>query len=321
MKQKMHPARTLLLVSLPLFVALNGCEKDDENNNNPNPNKTITETVVSSADFSTLETAVAKANLQATLSGPGPFTVFAPNNAGFSASGISETTLNAISQQDVSNILLYHTLSAEITSTNVPAGPNAKVIAANGDSVFVTRNNAGVFVNGIRVEQADITASNGVIHQIGRVLLPPVGDLVATAQAPGSGLDSLVKAIVRANNAPGGAPTLIATLQSATLTLFAPTNAAFTQLLSALGLSDIDEIPVATLLAVLQYHVVPGRAFSSDLSNGSLPMLAGGNTTVTLNGGPAITGNGNSGNVSNILSTDIVARNGVVHVIDRVLLP
>ncbi|HET9432433.1 MAG TPA: fasciclin domain-containing protein, partial [Chitinophagaceae bacterium] len=101
--------------------------------------------------------------------------------------------------------------------------------------------------------------------------------------------------------------------------------AAFTQLLGALGLTKIDDIPVSTLLAVLRYHVVGGRAFSSDLSNSNLAMLAGGNAVVNLTngtgGGPTITGNGNGGNRSNIISTNIVCRNGVVHLIDRVLIP
>lgn len=303
-------------------ITMTSCDKDDDDDNSGG---TITQVVVNGADFSTLEAAVIKANLQAKLGEPGPFTVFAPNNAAFTASGITEATLNGLTQAQVENILLYHTLASRVPSASVPAGPNAKVITASGDSVFVTKNASGVYVNGVKVEQADINASNGVIHQINRVLLPPSGNIVATAQAPGSGLDSLVKAIVRANNAPGGDPTLIATLQSATITVFAPTNAAFTQLLQALSLTDINQIPVNTLLAVLRYHVVGARAFSSDLSNGSLAMLAGGNTTINLTngttGGPTITGNGNAGNKSNIVSTNIMARNGVVHVIDRVLLP
>jgi uncharacterized surface protein with fasciclin (FAS1) repeats len=199
------------------------------------------------------------------------------------------------------------------------------VITASGDSVFVTRNASGVFINGIKVEQADIKASNGIIHRIGKVLMPPAGNLVAVAQAPANGLDSLVKAVLRAANAPGGNPALVSTLQSKTLTLFAPNNAAFTQLLAALGLNDINAIPTGTLIAVLQYHLVNGRAFSSDLSNGSISMLAGGNTTVNLNNGtngaPTITGNSESMNRANIVATNIMARNGVVHVIDKVLLP
>ncbi len=221
----------------------------------------------------------------------------------------------------MSDLLLYHTIGSKILAAAVPAGPNAKVITAGGDSVFVTRNASGVYVNGIKVAVADIAADNGVIHQLSKALNKPSGNIVATAQAAGSGLDSLVKAIVRANNAPGGDPTLINTLSTATITVFAPTNAAFTQLLTALGTNNIDNIPVATLLAVLRYHVVGGRAFSSDLANGSLTMLAGGNTTISLAAGATIRGNGNGGAASNIVATNIMARNGVVHAIDRVLLP
>jgi len=315
--------KTLVSIVSVGSVLLISCDKDDDDV--ANANTTITDIVVNTADYSTLESAVIKASLQTTLSGAGPFTVFAPNNAAFTASGITSSTLNSLTAAQVQTILLYHTLNSKIMASDVPAGPNAKVITASGDSVFVTKNSSGVFINGVKVEEADIAATNGVIHRIGKVLMPPVGDIVATAQAPGSGLDSLVKAVVRANNDPGGDPTLLATLSTATLTVFAPDNAAFTQLLGALSLTDIDQIPIATLLAVLRYHVVAGRAFSSDLVDGSLTMLAGGNTTINLTngtgGGPTVTGNGNAGNKSNIAVTNIVATNGVVHVIDRVLLP
>jgi uncharacterized surface protein with fasciclin (FAS1) repeats len=306
------------------LIMIGGCSKDDDGGTNVSAN-TITDIVVKTDDFSTLESAVLKANLQNTLSGAGPFTVFAPDNTAFTASGISATVLNSLTAAQAQTILLYHTLPASVAAASVPAGPNAKVITASGDSVFVTRNASGVYVNGIRVTQADIAADNGIIHRIGRVLMPPVGNIVQTATAPGSGLDSLVKAITRATNASGGDPNLINTLSTSTLTVFAPTNAAFTQLLTALGTNNINNIPVATLLSVLRYHVVGGRAFSSDLVNGNLTMLAGGNVSINLtngtNGGPSITGNGNAGNRSNIAITNILARNGVVHVIDRVLLP
>lgn len=313
-----------LLLGLTLFVA-SGCTRDDDGGGANVATNTITDVVVRTDDFSTLESAVLKANLQTTLSGTGPFTVFAPDNAAFTASGVTSTVLNSLTAAQAQTILLYHTLPGSIASGGVPVGPNAKVTTASGDSVFVTRNASGVYINGIRVTQADIPATNGVIHRIGRVLNPPVGNIVQTASAPGSGLDSLVKAITRANNAAGGDPNLIATLSNATITVFAPSNAAFTQLLTALGTNDINNIPVATLLNVLRYHVVGGRAFSSDLANGNLTMLASGTTSINLtngtNGGPTITGNGNAGNRSNITAANIVARNGVVHVIDRVLLP
>lgn len=298
-------------------VLFSSCDKDDD----PVASNTIADVVINTASYSVLKEAVVKANLSATLSGPGPFTVFAPDNTAFSNAGITSATVAALSAAQLSDLLLYHTLSAKVTAADVPAGPNAKVITAGGDSVFVTKNATGVYVNGIAVAQADITADNGVIHRLSKALNKPSGNIVATAQAAGSGLDSLVKAIVRANNTAGGDPTLIATLSSATITVFAPNNAAFTQLLGALGLTDINQIPVGTLLAVLRYHVVGGRAFSSDLVNGSLTMLAGGSTTISLSPAATIRGNGNGSNASNIIATNVMARNGVVHVIDRVLLP
>lgn len=318
MKIKNLLSRTGFALLLSAPVMLTSCDKDDDNTSN-----TITDIVVAGADFSTLESAVVRAGLQTTLSGTGPFTVFAPDNAAFTAASITPSVINTLAPADVSKLLLYHTLSSRVPAASVPAGPNAKVITTGGDSIFVTRDARGVFVNGIQVAAADINADNGVIHRMPRVLNPPVGNIVQTAVA--AGLDSLVKAVTRATTAPGGDPNLTTTLSNGILTVFAPTNAAFTQLLGALSLTDINQIPIATLLAVLRYHVVGARAFSSDLANGNLAMLAGGNTTINLTngvgGGPTILGNGNGGNRSNITATNIMCRNGVVHLIDRVLLP
>ncbi len=300
-----------LVISASLFTS---CKKDDDDNGTPATN-TITDKVVADASFSLLEKAVVKAGLDGTLKGTGPFTVFAPDDAAFSSAGISNATIDALSSAELKDILLYHTISARILAADVPAGPNAKVITTGGDSVFVTKNANGVFINGIKVTQADIAADNGVIHKIGYVLMPPSGNIVETAVD--AGLDSLAKAVTIAG--------LIPTLSTSTLTVFAPSNQAFTDLLNALGLNDINDIPLSTLTAVLTYHVVAGRAFSSDLTNGSLTMFAGGSTTVNLSngtsGGPTITGNSNGTDKANITVTNIMCRNGVVHLIDRVLLP
>lgn len=302
-----------LLMGFIFTAAITSCKKDDDNNSGTTTN-TITDKVVADASLTLLEKAVIKAGLDATLKGTGPFTVFAPDDAAFAASGITSSSIDALTAAQLNTLLLYHTIGSKILAADVPAGPNAKVVTAGGDSVFVTKNSAGVFVNGIKVTAADIIADNGVIHKIGRVLNPPAGDIVQTAVA--SGLDSLVKAVTLAG--------LGSTLSSSTLTVFAPTNEAFTDLLAALGLNDINEIPISTLTDVLTYHVVAGRAFSSDLANGSLATL-GGNATINLTngtgGGPTITGNGNGSDKSNIIATNIVCRNGVVHLIDRVLLP
>lgn len=307
--------------SVLLFTS---CNKDTDTIPEPDPvTNTITDIVVAGADFSILESAVIKADLQGTLSGTGPFTVFAPDNDAFAAANITASTITSLSAADLEDLLLYHTLTSEIKAADVPAGPNAKVIAANGDSIFVTSNANGVFVNGIAVKTADVTADNGVIHVLSQALTPASGNIVQTAVA--AGLDSLVKAVTTATTAAGGDPNLATTLSNSILTVFAPTNAAFTDLLADLSLTDINDIPINTLLAVLQYHVVGNRAFSSDLANGPLGMLAGGNTTINLsngtNGGPTITGNGNGGNSSDITATNILCTNGVVHLVDRVLRP
>jgi uncharacterized surface protein with fasciclin (FAS1) repeats len=298
--------------------------KDDDDNPTPTTN-TITDVVVANASYSVLKEAVVKAGLDVTLKGAGPFTVFAPDNAAFSAAGITSATVTTLTPAQLSSLLLYHTLGTKTLAADIPTARNTKVTTAGGDSVFITKNASGVFVNGIAVAQADIPADNGVIHRLAKALNKPSGNIVATAQAS-AGLDSLVKAILRVNNATtGGNPNLVNLLSTNTLTVFAPTNAAFTQLLQALTLTDINQIPIGQLTSVLAYHLVPGRAFSSDLSNGTVTMFAGGTTTVNLTGGtggaPSIKGNGNGTAVSTITATNIMANNGVVHLIDRVLLP
>ncbi len=202
-------------------------------------------------------------------------------------------------------------------AADVPAGPNAKVVTAGGDSVFVTKNTKGVFVNGIPVTQADIAADNGVIHAIARVLLPPAGNLVQVVQADTS-LTYLVAAVLRASTGTTNVAGVLST--GGIFTVFAPTNDAF----RAAGFPTIASINAAdpnTLTGILTYHVLAGRAFSSDLAEGAKPAtLNGGTVTISLTGGATVKGNSNTGK-SNIIATNIMASNGVVHKIDQVLLP
>lgn len=314
-------AAVIVLAAAMAIPALSSCDKDDDNVT-PAVN-TITDKVAADANFSLLKQAVVRAGLDGTLKGTGPFTVFAPDDAAFAASGINSAAIDALSPAQLSTLLLYHTVGAKLMAADIPTAANTKVTTASGDSVFVTKNATGVYVNGVKVIAADITADNGVIHKIGKVLKPATGNIVETAVA--GGLDSLVKAVTYATTAPGGDATLAGTLSNARLTVFAPSNAAFTALLAALSVTDIRQIPIGTLVAVLKYHVVSGRAFSSDLVNGPLTMIAGGNTTINLtngtNGGPTVTGISNGANKSNIVTANIVCKNGVVHIIDRVLIP
>ena len=305
-------------VTLFAFVGLmsiSSCEKDSTDESQPS---TITSQVVASPDLSTLESAVIKADLAATLEGTGPFTVFAPTNDAFAASGITSAVVGSLTPDQLKKILLYHTLGSKVMAANVPAGPNASVTTAGGDSIFVTNNANGVFVNGIKVASADIAASNGVIHTLPRVLLPPAGNLVQVASADTT-FSYLVAAVVRAST---GAANVAAVLSANNiLTVFAPTNNAF----RAAGFATINAINAAdpnVLIGILTYHVVPGRVFSSDLVNGAQPGTANGKkvTIGITEAGATVKGNTNTA-ASNIIAANIMATNGVIHVIDRVLLP
>ena len=314
MKQYPKIARFSLFAFAGL-MALSSCEKDSTDESQP---ATITTQVVAAPDLSTLESAVVKADLATTLEGAGPFTVFAPTNDAFAASGITSAVVGSLTPDQLKKILLYHTLGSKVMAANVPAGPNASVTTAGGDSIFVTNNANGVFVNGIKVASADIAASNGVIHTLPRVLLPAAGNLVEVASADTT-FSYLVAAVVRAST---GAANVAAILSAKNIfTVFAPTNNAF----RAAGFPTINAINAAdpnVLTGILTYHVVPGRVFSSDLVNGAQPGTAnGGKLTIGITGEAAtVKGNTNTA-ASNITAANIMATNGVIHVIDRVLLP
>lgn len=309
MKNKMNGTLKGLALAMSAVVVLASCKKDDEP---VVPNDIVK--VATDNGLTSLVSSVQSAGLTATLQSTGPFTVFAPTNAAFSA-------LTA-APADLKNTLLYHVLSnTKATASGIPTTLTGLLSSnAAGDSLYVRKIGSNVFINGVKVDIADVNATNGVAHVIGTVLIPPSGNIVQTAIA--AKFDSLAKAVTLASTGVGSEDLLTALSNTKGLTVFAPTNQAFTNLLTALGVSSIDQIPKATLIAVLKYHVIAARVFSSDLTDGAKPAtLQGGTLTVSLTGGAKVTGNGNSGNASNITAANIMAKNGVIHVIDRVLIP
>ena len=308
--------KTLLAAVLFSGLTFTSCKKDD-----PLPvetTKSIAELAAATPDLSLLSAAITHAGLTATLTAAGTYTVFAPTNDAFIAAGLGTVDLiNAVDPAALSAILLYHTLSSIVLAAAVPAGPNAAVATLNTANIYLTNKAAGVFVNGAQVTTADIAASNGVVHIIGKVLSAPIGNIVATAQS-NADLTYLVAAIIRAST---GA-TDVLTLLSGTdpYTVFAPTNAAFI----AAGFATIADINAAdpdALAAILTYHVTAGWVFSSDLSDGLMPtMLNAGMVTINVTGGATVKGITNT-TASNITAVDVVTTNGVVHIIDQVLLP
>ena len=269
-----------------------------------NPTGSVVDVVVNSDDHIILETAVLATGLESTLSGDGPFTVFAPTDAAFDA--LPPGTLDALlaDPDALADILLYHTAGANVLSSSLTNGQVATTV--NGSNAFVNVTSDGIFINNTRISVADIIAENGVVHVIDAVLLPPSGsvvDVVVNSDDHNT-LEAAVLAADLAGVLSGEGP----------FTIFAPTDAAFEALpdgaLDAL-LADTD-----ALTDVLLYHALGAPVFSSALSNGQ--------TAVTINGTNAyvsISPNGVFINNARVSVTDILAENGVVHVIDAVLLP
>lgn len=328
--------RLPVLLATLLGFAVASCS-DDNDTPAPAPQQNIVQVAQANPDFSILVAAVVKADLATTLSGPGPFTVLAPTNASFGqlpAPFNSAASITAITDQTqiatLKNILLYHVLSGRKAAADFPTGASAQATAkpasatgVNDNTVYVSKGSAGVFLNGSsKVVTADVAASNGIIHAIDKVLLPPTTTIAGIVTAAAAGSPAQFTSLLAALQRPAVAAVLTAAASpSSNITVFAPTDAAFAALLTQLNLTSLSQVPDATLLAVLQLHVVGSRVFSSDLASGPVTTL-GGPVTVVVNGNAVtVRGNGNGTNTANVTANNLLATNGVVHVIDRVLLP
>ena len=246
----------------------------------------------------TLVDAVIQGGLLETLQGEGPFTVFAPTDQAFTDAGID---LSAVSQSDLADILTYHVVSGAVPASAVTECMSADTVNGNPLSFTV---NGGVMVNGANVTLADVNTSNGVIHVIDKVLLPTAtpNDIPRTAQCTGIH-NTLVDAVIQ-----GG---LLETLQGeGPFTVFAPTDQAFADAgidLSAVSQSDLADI--------LTYHVVSGAVPASAVTECMSADTVNGNPlSFTVNGGVMVNG-------ANVTVADVNTSNGIIHVIDKVLLP
>jgi uncharacterized surface protein with fasciclin (FAS1) repeats len=298
------------LSALALVAACGGGDDDT-------PPGTVVQVAQADPRFSILVEAVAAADLATALSGPGPFTVFAPTNDAFSALltelGVTKAELLA-NKPLLAAVLKYHVLPAKVLKAAVPAGQAItpleggifKVDPAGADLVITDGRNRTA-----RIVVADVPASNGVIHAIDKVLLPADMNIVETAIATPS-FSILVEAVTAAD--------LAGTLSgTGPFTVFAPTDAAFAALLTELGITKAQLLADTALLTkVLTYHVVPGRVLKAAVPVGT-PITTVEGETFTVNASLAITDQ--RGRSASITATDVLASNGVIHVIDKVILP
>lgn len=261
---------------------------------------TVADLAVANSSFTTLVSALSGAGLVPALSDPkATLTVFAPTNDAFAQ-------LSSV-PEDLKPILLYHVLGSTVYASQVATG-YAKTLSAymtNPMDIYINTASGVKINNSATVVLADVVGTNGVIHVIDKVLLPPT---VVDIALNNSAFTTLVSAVVKAG--------LAETLSGAgPFTVFAPTNDAFTALFTTLGVSGVDALTAEQLTPILLYHVVAGNNVSSSLMNGNIPTLQG--TNISVNVGKGVVLNGNT----NVIIADVQGSNGVVHAVDKVLIP
>ncbi len=306
-----------------LSIGMTACSSDDQGDVMETSNS-IADFIESNPDYSSLNAALIAADLKTTLAGSSEFTVFAPNNAAFNAflSTNGFVNLSAVPKEVLTQVLLNHVLEGVIMSSELTTGYIESMSSAGPGGANLSmyiNTKGGVTINGgARVTTVNIEVDNGVIHAVDAVIGLP--DITTFATADPS-FETLVAALTREEDF--DFVNILMTQDSpAPFTVFAPTNAAFQSLLSDdLEMGSLNDIPAGVLAAALSYHVVTGaNVRSSDISNGMIvSTFEGGSFTINTSGGTSITDE--NARVANIVAIDVQATNGVIHVLDKVLLP
>lgn len=308
-----------------LFLTFTACSDDDDAMDIPGPEvtTTIADFVASNDNYSSLLAALEVTGLTATLDGSTNYTVFAPDNEAFAAfltvngyASLEEVPIDLLEQ-----VLLYHVQPGEIMSSQLSTGYiSSLAIGSASDEVLSMYINTedGVSINGVsNVVIPNVEVDNGIIHAVDAVIGLP--DITTFAMADPT-FEILVAALTRELDFTF-VENLMATSDPAPFTVFAPTNDAFVGLLEELGVSSLDEISVDVLAITLSYHVVAGNNVrSSNLTDG-MEVSTLGNQTFTVNLGDAVTITDANQRSSTVIATDVQANNGVIHVLDTVLLP
>ena len=314
-----------LLKIIPILLLttlfLQSCDNDDETVTN-----NIVDIAQSSEDFTSLVAALQKANLVTTLQTQGPFTVLAPTNAAFSTflSNNGFDSLDEVPVDVLTNILLNHVVGGRLASTDLTTGYASTFATSSASdasmSIFIDTSNGGVKFNGISsVASADISADNGIVHVVDAVIGLPS---VVTFAVADPTFSTLVAALTRDDLTTNfvGVLSITTGTSPAPFTVFAPTNDAFGSLLSELGIAGLADIDEPTLDSVLKYHVVAGaNVLDTNLTDDMTVTTLGGDITANVTGGATLTDS--SGRVSDIIATNIQANNGIIHAINKVILP
>ena len=277
------------------------------------PNQTVADVAIGSAAHTSLVAAVVEAKLLPALTDPfASFTVFAPTNTAFdnAVASLGLADINALlALPNLGDILLYHVLGAEVPAAGVTNGLIASPLNT-ANTIKFTVDGSMVYANQAPISAVDLTADNGVVHVLDAVVLP--NQTVADVAIGSAAHTSLVAAVVEAKLLPA------LTDPFASFTVFAPTNTAFDNTVSALGLGDINALLALPNLAdILLYHVLGAEVPSGSVTNGLIaaPLNTANTIKFTVDGAMVYA------NQSPISAVDLTADNGVVHVLDAVILP
>ncbi|MGB9357790.1 MAG: fasciclin domain-containing protein [Acidimicrobiia bacterium] len=343
-----------LLLAFAMIVAACSSDSDDTTTTTePVMEETsVLDLAIEAGQFSTLIAAIDAAGLGETLEGEGPFTVLAPTDAAFEAAfeALGITAEELLANPALADILTYHVLPQEADSQLVATLDGSSVATVNGQSVDVSVVDGQIMINEATVVSADLVADNGIVHVIDAVLLPPdVAEALGVAMADEmeeettttteattttttEAMDPTIAEIVAGAAAgdPAEFTVLLAALETAGLvdalngegpfTVFAPTDAAFGALLEDLGITAEELLANPDLANILLYHVVSGEFLAADvidLAPVDVPTLFEENTiSIAVVDGSVVIND-----VATVISPDVMASNGVVHIIDAVLVP
>ena len=333
----LHKTNTFRHIGLLLALLWTSCTKTTNTIPVVTTASSIAAIVKNATNLTLFDSALSKTGLIKTLDSAGPtspYTLFAPPDAAFAASGITGFTIYGDSVPYLTRLVRYHLIAGETYTAakiaSLLAGPNAPYAAASinpytgsSDTLYFTVNASGIFVNGSLITQADVTGNNGVIHAISNVLVPPSASIYQTLATDSTlGADSTLTYLVAAIRQASKSTRLDSLLSGTSVfTLFAPTNSAFR--LPPFNFTSADTIATIApdqLAMLLQAHIVAGRKFSSDFY-GQLPtLLAGDSIRFSPTYGNVLVQKGDT-TFSTVTGFNVMATNGVIHKISQVLLP
>lgn len=268
--------------------------------------------IATSPNHSSLEAALIAAGLDDDLQNPsGTFTVFAPDNAAFSAlaTQLGVTVNDLLALPNLADILTYHVLGSEVPASAVTNGAIATPLFAGNTLKLTKTSTNAVYVNQAQVNAADLTTDNGIVHSINAVLL---SDETVIDVAIDNGFTALVAAVTQEELIP------VLSNPFANYTVFAPTNAAFSALATSLGTDIAGLLALPNLDDVLKYHVLGTEVLSSAVTNGAIVSPLSTSNTLKLT---KTSTNAVFVNHAQVTTADVQASNGVVHVLDKVVLP